>query len=539
MKRKATNTILCVVFFTGLIFSAILPVQGYAAEQVNPPPIKIIDGLEFETYEIGDMIVYFHQRTIGEAVVEKDYIVYQYDRQTGKLIKKIVNWRENLPDVLPEDMIAREQAESMVQGKVLFSRLYFISPESIVHQLEWTPNNPCWVVWSENENKGPVIISIIDAVGGNFLGNGVSPPFTAFSLTGPRAEIPCASQWDDWYQNAATWLDSMGYSTETAVWPTEETIQGHIQSTDTAMFYEIGHSQHTPGDLFTSGCVDGYSYEVTTATEVSSWMYGYSKMPFTFLASCYGMCETGWGKLSYEFRKGSVHDTATVGYCGMTDPPCDYCWTVSFSWQDTFFNYLSLGWTVKDAFDQTIADMPMCFDCIRFAGDEHFAIVPLVTRDYPSYLHFFFRRFVEWRRVFPPDPVVRRFLDRAEMALNRAMLKSLLGDMLGSLQEVSRALIFIQKAGARGNVDTSDKLESLVSAAGRMVRAEIEAAENIDWRQNNQIWIAWRINDQAMLMLERGRYHLAMQLFRTAYRLVMKYSHNQERPWGILSQINY
>ena len=45
-------------------------------------------GREFRQAEIGGKLVYFHQRMLGEAIVEKDFIVYQLDIQTGELLAR-------------------------------------------------------------------------------------------------------------------------------------------------------------------------------------------------------------------------------------------------------------------------------------------------------------------------------------------------------------------------------------------------------------------------------------------------------------------
>ena len=50
----------------------------------------------FEQYEIGDLIVYFHQRTLGGATVEKDFINYQFDKESKELLEKKMNWRGDL-----------------------------------------------------------------------------------------------------------------------------------------------------------------------------------------------------------------------------------------------------------------------------------------------------------------------------------------------------------------------------------------------------------------------------------------------------------
>ena len=330
---------------------------------------------EFEKVEIGDMIVYWQQRMIDDAIVEGDYIVYQFDKGTRGLLKEEKHWRSDLPDpVIPK--ITKEQAESIAGGGS--ATLYFISPESDGFPLDPTPENPCWVVRSVDNGK--MIVTIIDAVEGKILGYGVPPPqITGFSLSGPQNHTPCVGVWTAWYQNAESWFNTMGYPTEAVVWPTEAKVQSHIQSTETAMFYELAHGGSYS---FASGCIGGTTYEGTTASEIKTWITGFTKMPFTFIGSCGGMCYTTDGTLSYEFRKGSMDDTVTVGYCGMGTTPCNVsCWgTPSKLWQDALFNYMNQSWTVKAAFNQALADYPMCVNCMRFAGDENLKVVPTVTR---------------------------------------------------------------------------------------------------------------------------------------------------------------
>lgn len=193
----------------------------------------------------------------------------------------------------------------------------------------------------------------------------VSADLTGFSLSGPWYSNPCRGAWTGLYQNAATWFETMGYPTEAVQWPTEAKVQSHIQSTETAVFYELAHGGSYS---FASGCSGG-SYEQTTAGEISSWIEDYWPMPFTFIGSCGGMCDVGPGSLSDAFRKGSMIGTVTVGYCGMAiDPDCWY--TNAYQWQDTFFDYLSQGQTVGSAFDNASAMWPACSDVMLLYGDE-------------------------------------------------------------------------------------------------------------------------------------------------------------------------
>jgi hypothetical protein len=238
---------------------------------------------------------------IGEAAVEKDYIVYQFDKDTNELLARKTHWREGLPEGLPEEMISREQAESMIDGEVLFSRLYYISPESDVFPIEPAPQDPCWVVRSLED--GDMVVTIINAVDGALLGNGVPPPYTAFSFTGPIS-CPLSGGWFSWYQNAETWFNTMGYPADGTFWPELSRIRSHVKSDSTAMFYEMGHGdysrlQHT---------CDGSTAVMLQAFKIELWIQNFAKMPFTFIGSCGGMCDTTSGSFSYEFRKGVLRE---------------------------------------------------------------------------------------------------------------------------------------------------------------------------------------------------------------------------------------
>ncbi len=339
------------------------------------------EDLPFEELEIGNKRVLFHQRIIGPATVEKDFIVYHYDLDTGEFLAKKKTWRDDLPDRLPE-IIPQEAAEALVEGDIQFNRLYYIAPDSFAFPLDPPPHNPAWVVNSDID--GLRIIKIIDAVTGELLGDGLSPPYTGFSFTGPAYVNPCQYGWADLYINAKNWFDDMGYETDGLHWPTKDRIRSHIESTTTAMFYEVAHGNT---ERFINGCDETGAAEYTYASEIAAWIEAYPKMPFTFIASCDGMCGNSEGTFSHAFRKGSEEDTVTVGYCGMSMDFCDSCWSNAFDWQNDLFSYMDQGWAVKDAYDQVMAEYPMCyyapydFDCMQFAGDEDFAMVPVVSRD--------------------------------------------------------------------------------------------------------------------------------------------------------------
>ena len=170
MKRKT--------FFMGLLLALGILIAGVATAPGADDLLAPYEAGEraFRRAEIGDKIVYFHQRTIGEAIVEKDFIVYQFDSDTKALLDKKVHWRPEIPEdpAYAAPAITKELAEAMAEGEAVFSQLYIVSPESDVFPLDPTPENPCWVVRSAKD--GRTIVTIINAVTGEFLGYGMQPP---------------------------------------------------------------------------------------------------------------------------------------------------------------------------------------------------------------------------------------------------------------------------------------------------------------------------------------------------------------------------
>jgi hypothetical protein len=328
--------------------------------------------LEYKRVEVGNRVVYYHQRTLGQAIVEKDFINYQFDAKSNKFLKGLKRWRKDLPDQLPPLRLTKEEAEAMVEGEVQFSNPYIISPDSDVFPFNPTPKNPCWVVRSIRD-EAP-IVTVIDAVTGEKLGCGIPPPSQGFSMTGPYGIDPCFGFWGSWYQSARDWFETMGFPTDALEWPTKEQLRSHLQDPSTTLFYEVAHGDTSS---FISGCYANGNGVTIYARNIETWLAGREKMAFAFIASCFGHCDTCNNTLSYEFRKGSDQNTATVGYCGMSNGYCSDCWSYSVSWQDKMFSYTYEGDTVRTAFDKAMADYPMCWSpnfCIRFAGDVNYRI---------------------------------------------------------------------------------------------------------------------------------------------------------------------
>jgi hypothetical protein len=63
----------------------------------------------------------------------------------------------------------------------------------------------------------------------------------------------------------------------------------------------------------------------------------------------------------------------TVGYC--FGDVCLPRWEWSIEWQTALFDYMSQGWTVTAAFDQAMADYPVCAKVVVVDGAGSYTVV--------------------------------------------------------------------------------------------------------------------------------------------------------------------
>jgi hypothetical protein len=307
---------------------------------------------------------YFHQRRIGDIIVEKDFIRYQFDATSGEVLERTRKWRPGLPDRL-EVAVSQAEAETKAPGMVRSAILMLISPESEIFHFDPVPANPCWVIRSLND-EGRQVITVVDAVTGELLGNGVPPPSEGLSIHGPDwGACPQSPIWYNHAKNAHDWFETMGYTTDQVGNASETTVYNHLRSDDGVMFYELDHGGSTS---FHNRCDQDI-----TATEIESWIAPYASMGFAFIGSCGGLCSTAENTFAAEFSKGHNTDTTVVGYCGMADWQCDDCWGYAIAWQTELFNRMDQGYTVGYAYTLANAAYPNCTDdnhnCMRIFGD--------------------------------------------------------------------------------------------------------------------------------------------------------------------------
>ena len=324
------------------------------ASDFNPGDLS---GFSIKT--IGDMDVYYKQRRIGDAVVEKDFVIYKVNSGTGKLIMEKVNWRDAVPSILPP----------LLPGE---GRLVFIAPDSHVYKLNKPTDNPCWI---EQTDIG---IIIFDAVTGEIIGKGEPPPgkvpMNVLMLLLLNEKKPIVADksiaysgdpvyWSGFYENAETWFNKFG---KTISWSgqgatRDEVGENAFGNKSVELYYHMAH-----GDQNYFEVVGAYVY----AGKVKEWLQSREPFGFAFLGSCKVMVNSDYGTLAYNFTKGYQPNTCVVGYSGMGNEPCvSDCWTYAYEWQNRLFELMYSGLDVEHAKDGAYSDYPWCKDCIKVKGN--------------------------------------------------------------------------------------------------------------------------------------------------------------------------
>lgn len=400
-KKIVSNKILLIVLALVVIAAGIIVIGNYAINkkvkvnvlktsasneislenfEKNPPKDNNGREQKFQKFEAMGKVVYFSQRMIGDAIVEKDQSVYVFEKANGKLKEKNISFKPGLQKDLPANLISKKQAEGLVDGNVKFSNLYYAADNSDIFKINFDRTRPIWAVTSTDSNNEDKI-TVIDAIDGKKLGNAIAPPSAAYSMTGPQYYgTSCSASWLAWSTNAANWFQKMGYPITSKEWPLRSEMMSIMQDSNVDVFYELAHGSSS---VLINSCS-----ERIYASDISNWIANSNPKRFSFFGSCDGLCNTSSTSFSYAIRKGSTADAATVGYCGMSgNANCSSsCWPVSLSWQDKLFSYLGSGDSVKVAFEKANIDYPACGvnNCMRMDGDPNVTLNKIVDSQNPT-----------------------------------------------------------------------------------------------------------------------------------------------------------
>ena len=174
-------------------------------------------------------------------------------------------------------------------------------------------------------------------------------------------------QWEAWRGNAIEWYRQWCNSIQSKNSPETEWISSVIKNQNVELFYVIAHSGGESTQFQANA--SGVYY---TGDQLSEDMKDRLPIKLAILCCCEAMRDTNNpGTLSYEFRKGQLSNTVTIGYVGMSGCPG---WSDSLYWQDSMFKKINRGFTIKRAFDLACAEFPRISDCVKFVGDVNLKI---------------------------------------------------------------------------------------------------------------------------------------------------------------------
>ncbi len=304
---------------------------------------------------IGNIHVKYWEHVIDDAVVKNDYILLHMDPENDNILKFECTWSDIEFSFL-------DPIEEIFEPENYFWKqiVIFNDENDCTHFYKFSdPQEYPVVCWEVRHKDGATILY---SLSGDPIGYGIPAPGDGFSLSGyNNASWP--DPWIEFRQNADSWFSKWCNTTTSLSLPTPATISSHVSNSGVTLFYELAHGNQW---YFQGDSAGSYYYSSVTGYNVQSDMANRQPITFAFIGSCQGMTTTGAGTFSYEFRKGQMINTTTVGYDHMETCPG---WQYAFQWQDYMFQKINRGNTVKASFDMADAQYPTISPATVFVGD--------------------------------------------------------------------------------------------------------------------------------------------------------------------------
>jgi len=304
---------------------------------------------------IGDRYVRYWEHVIDNIFVMNDSILLHMDLFKYKILEFKISWCNLIVSEITFN-------DSGFGGKYLWKRKVVFPEEDdcgLLYTFYSKQKYPlfCWEVRYKNGSTYFYDLNITP------IGYSVAAP----SAKGFVVQGYGDSNWRYWRENAQEWYAKWYDQINSISNPSINQISYFIrnESINTEIFYVISHS----GGLSSRFLANKDTYY--TATQLHFDMENRSPMKLSILCCCSAMTFTGPGSLSYEFRKGTINDTVTIGYHHMENCPN---WIKSLDWQDYMFERIDKGFTVKKAYDRACAEYPQIADYVRFIGDHNLKI---------------------------------------------------------------------------------------------------------------------------------------------------------------------
>ena len=304
---------------------------------------------------IGDRYVRYWEHVIDNIFVKNDSMLLHMDKYNFRVLEFKRYWR----NIEVTSIIYKN---SDFEKNYLWKRKVVFPNEddcNIYYSFNFEQEYPLFC-WEVRYSDGSTIIYDINETP---IGQGIPTP----SSKGFVVQGYGDSKWRYWRENAQEWYRKWFGSINSISSPNISQISYFIknESTNTEAFYVIAHS----GGLSSQFLANKNSYYISY--QLKSDMENRGPMKLAILCCCSAMTFTGQGSLSYEFRKGEMNDTVTIGYYHMELCPN---WVQSLDWQNYMFEKIDKGHTVKKAFDRACAQYPQIADYVKFVGDPNLKI---------------------------------------------------------------------------------------------------------------------------------------------------------------------
>ena len=304
---------------------------------------------------IGDRHVRYWEHVIDNIFVKNDSMLLHMNLEKVKILEFNKSW-SNL------EFTSIKFNTGCFEGNILWKRKVVFPDEDdceFFYTFYTEQQYPlfCWEVRYEdgstyyyNLNETPI-------------GNSVNAPSEKGFVIQGFGDL----KWRYWRENAQVWYAKWYDSVNSISSPDIDQISYFIknETVNTEAFYVIAHS----GGLSSRFLANNDSYY--TASQLHYDMENRKPMKLAILCCCSAMKYTGPGSLSYEFRKGTMNNTVTIGFHNMENSPN---WIQSLDWQDYMFQRIDKGFTVKKAYERACAKYPQIVDYVRFIGDPNLKI---------------------------------------------------------------------------------------------------------------------------------------------------------------------
>jgi len=315
---------------------------------------------------IGEKQVLYYEHLIDDIQIKNNFILINKDKNTGELIKYDKSWNESIDSQIQN--FNTDFSSVSIDNYYWNQKVIFLDEKNTTsfYQFNGIVEYPVLCLEVRFEDGRTVLYDN----SGEEIGSGIPAPSEAFLMTGPYTENDSGKgNWNSMCSNAEIFYSRWSDSYISVFNPYPSTlISPRVSDPNFELFYEVAHGDSWGFQAHTDeGHWEEYCSSNTNGANVKEDMADRPPMKFAFIGSCEGMTHTGPGTFSYEFRKGQMVGTATVGYTGMASSPG---WSVAIPWQNYMFTLMYQGYTIKYAFDEACTEYPTIADAVKFVGDE-------------------------------------------------------------------------------------------------------------------------------------------------------------------------